>query len=79
MWYIFLMNEQIQNVLKSHYGVTECVVNDRFDNDTIEVYCVGGNVDYIKIALAQLCEVEDSDVTIEGGSGDRQLFVVSVN
>ena len=73
------MIDQIENVLKSHYGVTECVVNERSDNCTVEVYCLGGDVDYIKLALAQLCEVDDSDVTIEGGSDDRQLFVISVN
>lgn len=79
MWYIIIMIEQIENVLKLHYGVTECVVNERSGNCTVEVYCLGGDVNYIKLALAQIFEVEDSDVMIEGVNGNRQLFVISVN
>jgi hypothetical protein len=72
------MSEEIENTLKSHYGVTECVIDHLSDQDTIEVYCVGGNVDYIKIALAQLCNVDDDCVTVVTNNGGRVLFVVKL-
>lgn len=73
------MNDQIENTLRSHYGVTECVVSRREDNHTIEVYCVGGDVDYLKMALAKLCEVSEDRVNLIESVNGKQLFAVDVN
>jgi hypothetical protein len=47
------MRETIVQTLKTHYGVTECIICERFDY--LEVTCVGGDSEFVCIALQQMC------------------------
>lgn len=54
------MKDNIITTLKMHYGVTECMVYDRIDKSNyLEVMCVGGDVDFICLALKKMCETDD--------------------
>ena len=50
------MKETIVQTLKTHYGVTDCVIYERVAY--LEVMCVGGNSDFVCIALQQMCSTE---------------------
>ena len=71
------MNVEIENTLRSHYGVTDCTISNGSEQNTIEVYCVGGNIDYIKIALIQLCDVDEKSVELIDNKDNRALFRVT--
>ena len=54
------MRDNITTTLKMHYGVTECMVYDRRSEDNyLEVMCVGGDVDFICLALKKMCGTEN--------------------
>jgi hypothetical protein len=72
-----MMKEQIQNTLVSHYGVAECTVHEFPDRKWMEVYCIGGNIEYILIALQQICKVDESSVTLI--SSTDKVFLFGVN
>ena len=73
-----MMKEQIQNTLVSHYGVAECTVHEFPDRKWMEVYCIGGNPEYIVIALRQICEVDESSVKLISSTDKAFLFGVDV-
>jgi hypothetical protein len=50
------MRETIVQTLKTHYGVTECIIHERFDY--LELTCVGGDSEFVCIALQQLCSTD---------------------
>ena len=50
------MRETIVQTLKTHYGVTECIIHERFDY--LELTCVGGDSDFVVIALKQICNTD---------------------
>ena len=72
-----MMKEQIQNTLVSHYGVTECTVHEFPDCKLMEVYCVGGNLEYIVIALQQICKVDETCVKLSKSTDNTFLFSVN--
>jgi len=72
-----MMKEQIQNTLVSHYGVDKCTVHEFPNRKLMEVYCVGGNIEYIVIALQQICKVDESSVTLI--SSTDKVFLFGVN
>ena len=45
------MRETIVQTLKTHYGVTECIICERFDY--LEVTCVGGDSEYVCIVTGK--------------------------
>lgn len=51
------MKETIESTLRMHYGVTECVIYERVKY--LEVICVGGDSDFVCIALQQICNTDD--------------------
>ena len=54
------MKNEITTTLKMHYGVTECMVYDRIDGDKyLEVMCVGGDLEFVCLALKKICGTED--------------------
>ena len=69
------MNETIVSTLKMYYGVTECVVYDVGDNQ-LEVKCVGGDVDYVCVALEQMCDSDSVDLVLS--DKDNHLFRVNL-
>jgi hypothetical protein len=58
-----------------YYGVTECVVYDVGDNQ-LEVKCVGGDVDYVCVALEQMCDSDSVDLVLS--DKDNHLFRVNL-
>lgn len=70
------MNETIVSTLKMHYGVSECVVCDISEERQLEVMCVGGNVDFVCIALKQICNSDSVDVVVS--EKDEYLFRVNL-
>ena len=70
------MNETIVSTLKMHYGVSECVVCDKSEERQLEVMCVGGNVDFVCIALKQICNSDSVDVVVS--EKDEYLFRVNL-
>jgi len=75
---LFMMKEQIQNTLVSHYGVAECTVHEFPDRKWMEVYCIGGDADYIMIALRQICGVDEPRVKLISSTEKVFLFGVDV-
>jgi len=75
VWYILniTMKDTIIKTLKMHYGVTECIVYE--ETDQLQVMCVGGNVDFVNIALQQICDT--SRVEVLKNVDSRCLFEVS--
>ena len=69
------MNETIVSTLKMHYGVSECVVCDKSEERQLEVMCVGGNVDFVCIALKQICNSDSVDVVVS----DNNQYLFRVN
>jgi hypothetical protein len=68
------MNDRIISTLKMYYGVTECVVYDVGDNQ-LEVKCVGGDVDYVCVALEQMCDTDNVKLVSSDGKG----YLICVN
>jgi len=64
------MKDAILQTLKTHYGVTECMVYER--SKCLEVMCVGGDVDYVCLALQQICDTEKVKVM---RSGERNYVI----
>ena len=54
------MKETIETTLRMHYGVTECVIYERVKY--LEVFCIGGNSDFVCIALQQICNTDEVKV-----------------
>lgn len=50
------MRDTIVQTLKTHYGVTECIIHERFDY--LELTCVGGDSEFVVIALKQMCTTD---------------------
>lgn len=50
------MRETIIQTLKMHYGVTECIIYKRVDY--LEVTCVGGDSEFVCMALQQICNTD---------------------
>ena len=69
------MNETIVSTLKMYYGVSECIVYDVGDNQ-LEVKCVGGDVDFVCIALKQICDSDSVDLVLS--DKDKYLFRVNL-
>lgn len=67
------MKDIIMSTLKMHYGVTECIVYE--ETDQLQVMCVGGNVDFVNIALQQICDT--CKVKVLKNVDSRYLFEVS--
>lgn len=50
------MKDTVVQTLKTHYGVTECLIYERVAY--LEVTCVGGDSEFVCIALQQLCSTD---------------------
>jgi len=57
-----------------YYGVTECVVY-AVDDNQLEVKCVGGDVDYVCVALEQMCDTDNVKLVSSDGKG----YLICVN
>lgn len=67
------MKDTIINTLKMHYGVTECIVYE--ETDQLQVVCVGGDVDFVNIALQKICDTPNVEVI--KNEDNRYLFEIS--
>ena len=70
------MNDTIVSTLKMYYGVSECVVYEKSEERQIEVMCVGGDVDFVCIALKQICDSDSVDLVLS--DKDKYLFRVNL-
>lgn len=50
------MKDTVVQTLKTHYGVTECLIYERVSY--LEVTCVGGDSEFVCIALQQMCSTD---------------------
>lgn len=71
------MNMDIEKTLCLHYGVTKCRVDELDNGRIVEVYCVGGDPDYVKIGLAQMCGVVEGDISV-GNLDDCIVYTVKM-
>jgi len=60
-----MMKENIVQTLKMHYGVSECVIYERVSY--LEVMCLGGDSDFVCMALQQICNTDKVKVLRSGG------------
>ena len=50
------MKENIEQTLRIHYGVRECMIHER--SEYLEVTCVGGDSEFVCIALQHICSTD---------------------